>query len=142
MHRIYKDVDILGIFIENHDICRFYEINNDITAYKNAIALTLTYFGLPFIYYGSEQNFAGSSDVLNRLPLWSSMNKHSHMYTFIRFVNEARQSTGANVAPFTELFVENDVYCYSRGDLLVCICKNPKIEFDFKVQGLNVKKGD
>ena len=54
MRRLYKDVDILGIFIENHDICRFYHVNNDIRIYKNALAFTLTGFGLPFIYYGSE----------------------------------------------------------------------------------------
>ncbi len=62
-------------FIDNHDVPRFlYERNDELGQRRLHAALTylLTEDGIPCIYYGTEQNFAGGNDPANREVLWQS----------------------------------------------------------------------
>ncbi len=56
---VFKDLDALGIFVDNHDNARFLNGNGDHTVFKAALAYSLTARGIPFFYYGDEQGFAG-----------------------------------------------------------------------------------
>lgn len=58
----FKDIDALGIFVDNHDNARFLNQHNDQTMFKNALLFALTGRGIPFYYYGSEQAYAGGND--------------------------------------------------------------------------------
>ena len=69
------------------------------------------------------------------------MNPHSHMYTFIKFINIARQCTGANIIQFRERFVTDHVYCYSRGPLMVCISKNADAVLKAKISDHDYEAG-
>lgn len=52
---VYKDAMRQVIFLDNHDINRFYSVVEEDTAkYKTALAWLLTCRGIPQLYYGSE----------------------------------------------------------------------------------------
>jgi alpha-amylase len=50
----FKDIHILGNFVDNHDNARFLSVNGNINAFKNALAWSMTYPGIPIVYYGDE----------------------------------------------------------------------------------------
>jgi len=64
--------DALVNFIDNHDVARFLYETPDPRALRAALAYLLTEDGIPCIYYGTEQDFAGGNDPGNREPLWWS----------------------------------------------------------------------
>lgn len=66
----FKDLDALGIFVDNHDNARFLNSNHDVTMFKGALTFALTAQGIPFYYYGSEQAYGGGNDPQNRESLW------------------------------------------------------------------------
>ena len=59
-------------FIDNHDVPRFLWRQPDPRALRAALAYLLMEEGIPCIYYGTEQEFAGGNDPANREPLWWS----------------------------------------------------------------------
>jgi len=50
----FKDIDALGVFVDNHDNARFLSFNKDEKMFKGALTFALTSRGIPFYYYGSE----------------------------------------------------------------------------------------
>jgi len=67
--------DALVNFMDNHDVPRFLYERPDPDgprALRAALAYLLTEDGIPCIYYGTEQDFAGGNDPMNREPLWWS----------------------------------------------------------------------
>jgi alpha-amylase len=61
--------DALVNFIDNHDVPRFlYESTPE--ALHVALAFTYTAPGIPCVYYGTEQRFAGGNDPANREDMW------------------------------------------------------------------------
>lgn len=63
---------LLVHFIDNHDVPRFLYDFPDVRALRNALVYQLTIDGIPCIYYGTEQDFAGGPDPANREDMWSS----------------------------------------------------------------------
>ena len=60
-------------FIDNHDVSRFlFGAPDDLGPLHAALGYLLTEDGIPCIYYGTEQAFAGGNDPSNREPLWWS----------------------------------------------------------------------
>jgi len=67
----FTDIDALGVFVDNHDNPRFLNNHgNNRTGLKSAVVFSLTSRGIPFMYYGSEQYYAGAADPQNRESLW------------------------------------------------------------------------
>ncbi|MFO0002188.1 MAG: alpha-amylase family glycosyl hydrolase, partial [bacterium] len=48
--KYFRDVDALGIFVDNHDNSRFLHTNNDVRLFKSALTFSLTARGIPFFY--------------------------------------------------------------------------------------------
>ncbi|WP_185286597.1 glycoside hydrolase family 13 protein [Chryseobacterium indologenes] len=72
---LYRDINNLLIFFENHDTERWNEIfNADPKAYKMGLTLISTVRGIPQIYYGSEigmrgdKNKGGDADIRRDFP--------------------------------------------------------------------------
>jgi glycosidase len=64
---------LLVNFLDNHDVARFlFDAQGDVPALKNALTLLFTEEGIPDLYYGTEQNFAGGNDPANREVLWNT----------------------------------------------------------------------
>jgi alpha-amylase len=60
-------------FMDNHDVSRFlFEAQGDKEALRNALVLLMTEEGIPCVYYGTEQDFAGGNDPANREVLWDT----------------------------------------------------------------------
>lgn len=52
---LYRDATKNVIFMDNHDMSRFYSmVNEDFNKYKAGLALLLTMRGIPQVYYGTE----------------------------------------------------------------------------------------
>jgi alpha-amylase len=51
----FKDIDALGVFVDNHDNARFlFNHANNTVGLKQATVFALTSRGIPFHYYGTE----------------------------------------------------------------------------------------
>lgn len=120
-NRVFKDVDALGLFVDNHDNPRFLSINSDWRVFKSSLAFALTARGIPIFYYGSEQGFKGGADPLNREPMWNSFNREHEIFKFTQAINKARKATQSNILPMYERYVDADFYCYTRGDMFVAL---------------------
>ena len=89
---LFTDSQLLGTFMENHDMPRFPgRISKDPAVLHNAMAYTMLSDGIPIIYYGQEQGFEGGDDPENREALWSSSYKYTALSEFLRTLNKARR---------------------------------------------------
>ena len=77
-------------FLDNHDVARFlYSSAGDVPALRNALTLLMTEDGIPCLYYGTEQDFAGGNDPANRETMWGT-NYSTSGDTFRHFAKLAR----------------------------------------------------
>src|SRR5690606_16429598 len=92
-------------------------------AYKNALIFTLTYTGIPIIYYGTEQAFHGCNDPNNREVLWTTnYNQNTILYKFLQTVITYRKKLQIWNGTFNVRMSANNIYCYTRGNnFLVCL---------------------
>lgn len=71
----------MGNFVDNHDNARTMSWGGDwgtkVKHYKTTQVMALTSIGIPIVYYGSEQLFAGGNDPNNREILWNNMDTNS-----------------------------------------------------------------
>ncbi|KAI7859939.1 a-amylase [Circinella umbellata] len=117
----FSDVSVLTNFVDNHDVVRFLNTNKDISQLKNALALVLLAEGIPVVYYGTEQEYAGGADPANREVLWTSgYNTDSDLYKFIATINnKVRQKSGKKVV--MDVDVGDSTYAFVHGDALVVL---------------------
>ena len=77
-------------FMDNHDVSRFlFDALGDKEALRNAFVLLMTEEGIPCLYYGTEQDFAGGNDPSNREVLWDT-GFPTNGETFTQFAKLAR----------------------------------------------------
>jgi alpha-amylase len=82
-----------GSFLENHDQPRFPSLSNDTARLKNAIAFPFVHDGIPILYYGQEQGYAGGPDPANREALWlSGYSQNKDLVQHIKTLNGARKA--------------------------------------------------
>jgi len=120
----FRDVDALGVFIDNHDVERFLSFaNGDTVALKAALTFCLTSRGIPMVYYGTEQFYSGGEDPNNRESLWQSMYTDSDVYQFISKINfqRSKNEVWLPVNDFVERWVSDSLFIYSRGMFLVAL---------------------
>ncbi|XP_067949039.1 uncharacterized protein [Watersipora subatra] len=113
----FKDLSVLGGFIDNHDNARFLHGNKDWTALKNALAYTLMAQWVPIVYYGTEQAYAGGNDPDNRDSLWPNYNTDHEMYKFIASICKFRNklSSGFHGSAQNEKWADDSFYAFTRG---------------------------
>ncbi|KAJ8317140.1 hypothetical protein KUTeg_005044 [Tegillarca granosa] len=61
------------------------------------------YQGVPIVYYGTEQEFAGKNDPENRESLWPYQNSSSRMYKAVVFLTRRGHSSGIHTKSFTNM---------------------------------------
>ncbi|GMH39594.1 hypothetical protein BSKO_07492 [Bryopsis sp. KO-2023] len=116
----FPDVRVLGTFVDNHDNPRFLHDQKDEALYRNALAFVLLGEGIPIVYYGTEQGFAGGEDPENREPLWvSKYSRQSKLFKFIAALNKHRKKSKVWESEHVELYVDNACYVFSRGSTIV-----------------------
>jgi alpha-amylase len=116
----FKNINVEGNFVDNHDNARFLYNFGKINRFQNAIAWTMTWPGIPILYYGDEQGYAGGNDPNNREILWPNIgNTQSQMYTFVKTVVNYRKNNQIWNYNWVERYAANNFYAYSRGQALM-----------------------
>lgn len=112
------DATTMGTFLDNHDNERFLNQKNDVSLLKNALTYVMLARGIPIVYYGTEQAYAGGADPQNREDLWrTNFNTNSDMYKFLARLGSVRKSFGGLPNnDHNHLFVEDTGYAWGRAD--------------------------
>lgn len=132
---VYKDAMKNCIFLDNHDMSRFYsEVKEDYQKYKMGIAWLLTFRGIPQLYYGTEILMTGttqSTDAMVRFDFpggWQgdSANKfvaagrtvaENDAFNYVRtLANFRKNSSAIKTGKMMQYVPDNGVYVYFRYD--------------------------
>eukprot|EP01137_Pigoraptor_chileana_P026263 Opistho-2@96975 len=123
--KLFKDIGLLGLFLDNHDNPRFLNINGDTAALLNALAYVLTGTGIPIVYYGTEAGFNGGADPGCREALWPHYGdaQAGSIYAFLKTVNAFRHAQGSALyaAPQVQRYADAQFYAFTRGTIFVAI---------------------
>jgi alpha-amylase len=115
----FKDVDLLGVFVDNHDNPRFLSrYSGEKVGFRSAMTFSLTSRGIPFSYYGSEQYYAGGADPKNRESLWQDYNTSSDLYQQIAAINAQRKASQIWNEEQVQRYADDSFYSFSRGKFL------------------------
>lgn len=128
---LFKDVTVLGNFLDNHDFQRFLNLSPHTTLLMNAITYIILGQGIPIIYYGTEQLLHGGNDPENREALWPNYNTSTKMYKYIKAIANFRKDSEVDFSsdPQSELYADDDYLIFSRGnkhEILVFLCNKVK----------------
>ncbi|KAG9318337.1 alpha-amylase [Chiua virens] len=97
----YKDLGLLGNFVENQDNPRWQNLSVDPQSLYNAMIFNFMSDGIPIVYYGQEQGFSGGSDPWNREPLWPSGYANTTTYQLITTLNQVMVTVCKNCSLLT-----------------------------------------
>lgn len=121
----FTDTQLLGTFMENHDNPRFpYAVSSDSAIVRSAMAYTMFADGIPIIYYGQEQGFAGGDEPACREYLWMSGYSITPLYTYLATLNQARNlawSAGFGTNLSTALYLDTNSMVTQKGPLMLAL---------------------
>ncbi|XVJ65567.1 MAG: alpha-amylase [Lacibacter sp.] len=146
---VYKDPMRQVIFLDNHDISRFYStVGEDTSKYKMAFAWLLTCRGIPQMYYGNEILMTGvtspndgyvrwgfpggwEGDAANKFTAAGRTAKENSIFNYIKTLANFRlQSSAIKTGKFMQYLPVDGVYVYFRYDgkqTVMCIMNtNPE----------------
>jgi glycosidase len=132
---VYKNPMRQVIFLDNHDLPRFYSVvNEDTSKYKMAFAWLLTARGVPQMYYGNEvlmtgftspndgyvrQDFPGGweGDASNKFTAAGRTAKENSIFNYIKTLANFRlKSSAIKTGKFTQFLPMDGMYVYFRHD--------------------------
>ena len=132
---VYKDPLRNCIFLDNHDMNRFFSVvGEDVSKFKMGMAMLLTQRGIPQLYYGDEilmKNFKNPTDQEVRLDFpggfpGDQTNKfeasgrsaqENEVFNYIKRLANFRKTSSALKTGKTMQFIpQNGVYIYFRYD--------------------------
>ena len=134
---LYKDPMNNVIFLDNHDITRFYsEVGEDADKLKMGIGLLLTSRGIPQLYYGTEvllsgvkggrlfdlnvrKDFPGGwkEDPQNKFIAAGRTEKENEIFNWTRTIaNFRRNSSAIKTGKLMQYVPQNGTYVYFRYD--------------------------
>ena len=119
--KAFKDVNLLGTFVDNHDNARFLYQNTNKNGFKAALLFGIFTEGIPIVYYGSEQAYGGGNDPNNREQLWTNMDTSSDIYQFIKAALKTRKDNEVWNSESVERYIDDNFYAFSRGNVLVAL---------------------
>lgn len=141
LNTYFSDVDALGIFVDNHDNERFLHKNSSHARLMNALTFVLFMRGIPIVYYGTEQGFAGGNDPNNRETLWTNMDPKNPLYSFIQTAVKYRKKMQVWDQDYTERYVDDNIYCFSRGKVLIATTNSVDAKFTRQITYLPYSEG-
>ncbi|HEX2684657.1 MAG TPA: alpha-amylase family glycosyl hydrolase, partial [Ferruginibacter sp.] len=132
---VYKDPMRNCIFLDNHDMSRFYsQVNEDFQKYKMGIAWLMTFRGIPQLYYGTEILMAGttektdatvrfdfpggwSEDKINKFTAAGRTDKENEAFDYVKtLANFRKNSSAIKTGKMMQYVPEHGVYVYFRYD--------------------------
>ncbi|MBC6489468.1 glycoside hydrolase family 13 protein [Flavihumibacter stibioxidans] len=131
---MYRDPMKQVIFLDNHDLARFYSVIGEDTAkYKIALSWLLTFRGVPQLYYGNENLMTGFTnpdgwvrldfkggwpgDKENKFTSAGRTAKENEIFNHLRSLAQfRRQSSAIKTGKLMQFVPEDGVYVYFRYD--------------------------
>ena len=132
---VYKDPTREVIFLDNHDMSRFFSVvNEDVTKYQSALTWLLTCRGIPQIYYGDEIATTGTTnptdgyvrldfpggwagDKVNKFTEQGRTQKDNAIFKHITTLSNYRKNSSAlTTGKLMQYVPEDAVYVYFRYD--------------------------
>ncbi|MGC4103399.1 alpha-amylase family glycosyl hydrolase [Ferruginibacter sp.] len=132
---VYKDPTRQVIFLDNHDMSRFYSVvNENMDKYQSALSWLLTSRGIPEIYYGDEIATTGTTnpndghvrldfpggwknDAVNKFTIAGRTQTDQAIYQHLATLANFRKSSSALTTGKMMQYVPADgVYVYFRYD--------------------------
>jgi len=131
---LYQDANRNVVFLDNHDMSRFFSVvNEDFSKYKAGMALLLTTRGIPQMYYGDEilmsgyddpdglvrSDFPGGwpSDKVNKFTATGRTDRENEAFNYVRALANYRKNTPAlQTGKLMQYIPKDGVYVYFRYD--------------------------
>ncbi len=131
---LYQDATRNVIFLDNHDMSRFYSVvGEDFNKYKAGMAMLLTMRGIPQLYYGDEflmKNFSNPDglvrldfpggwpgDKVNKFVASGRTEKENEAFDFVRkLANYRKNTTALQTGKLMQYIPQDGVYVYFRYD--------------------------
>ena len=132
---VYKDPMRNVIFLDNHDMARFYSVvGEDMEKYKTAINWLLTCRGVPQFYYGGELGMTGTTspndgyvrqdfiggwkdDKVNKFTKEGRSAKENEIWDHISaLANYRKNSSAITMGKMMQFVPQDGVYVYFRYD--------------------------
>ena len=132
---VYKDPMRNVVFLDNHDVSRFYSVvGENVVKYKSAVNWLLTCRGIPQFYYGGEigmtgvtspndglvrQDFPGGwpADRVNKFTSAGRNEKENEIWNHIaRLANYRKASSAITGGKMMQFTPDDGVYVYFRYD--------------------------
>lgn len=129
---LYKDPTRNLVFMDNHDMSRYYSmVHEDFNKYKAGLAMLLTTRGIPELYYGTEilmknfsdpdgkvrEDFKGgwAEDKVNKFTAAGRDEKENEAFNFVKkLANYRKNSEALQTGKLMQYVPENGVYVYFR----------------------------
>lgn len=147
---LYADAFKNVIFIDNHDLDRFYSsVGEDINKFKMGVGILLTMRGIPMLYYGDEilmsglehtghgnirKDFPGGwpGDKRNAFEASGRNSAENEAFDFVKTIANWRQTSKAvTQGKLTHFVPDNNTYVYFRhveGEAVMVILNNHPTE--------------
>ncbi len=132
---LYKDPTRNVLFLDNHDVARFYSVvGEDINKYKSSLCWLFTCRGIPQLYYTSEFATAGTTwpndghvrldfpggwpgDAVNKFSENGRQGKDKEIYEHVKaLANFRKKSTALTTGKMMQYVPVDGVYVYFRYD--------------------------
>ncbi|MFC4213428.1 glycoside hydrolase family 13 protein [Pedobacter lithocola] len=129
---LYKNPNTNCIFLDNHDMSRFYSVvGEDFDKYKMGLSILLTMRGIPEMYYGTEilmKNFSNpdglirsdfpggwDGDKKDKFIADGRTNKENEAFTFVKtLANYRKNSPALQTGKLMQFVPQDDLYVYFR----------------------------
>ena len=160
---LYKDPFTNCIFLDNHDMNRFYSmVGEDLSKYKMGLGLLMTLRGIPQLYYGTEilmknykdpndaavrKDFPGgwSTDSVNKFsPTGLTKNENEAFQFFKKLANYRKNSQVLGIGSLKQFVPQNGVYVYFRKfgeQTIMCVANTNANKVTFKTDRFNESIG-
>lgn len=131
---LYKDPTRNCIFLDDHDVSRFYSvIGENFDKYKEGLGILLTMRGIPEMYYGTEilmknfdapdglvrEDFPGGwpKDSVNKFIAKGRTAKENEAFNYVKaLANFRKNSTALQTGKLMQYVPEDGIYVYFRYD--------------------------
>ncbi|WP_240534700.1 cyclomaltodextrinase C-terminal domain-containing protein [Pedobacter aquae] len=165
---IYKDASRNVVFLDNHDMSRFFSIvGEDVKKFKSGLAMLLSTRGIPQLYYGTEimmKNFSNpdglvrsdfpggwAEDKVNKFSSEGRTAAENDVFNYIKTIAKYRkQTTALQTGKLMQFVPQDGVYVYFRYDnaktVMVVVNSNDKVmsletsRFSERTQGFKKAK--
>ena len=135
----FRDLSVLGNFIDNHDFKRFLHQQKDLALFRNALVYMMMSQGIPILYQGTEFFFDGGDDPHNREIMWPYLEdtttgkdgatlvyNRPNVVQILRKLNRVREIVGDSFhnSEQQHIWTNEDFHIFARGDHVLVATTN------------------